>query len=179
MVKEKGKGRRGGFAPTVQQINADILTQVANTYWAPHRNHLPYDPKVIDKIYEKDLLGCSFSIQRVMLLEFSQYLENYLWPNFNADQASLAHTMSIVVMVNEKFRESVPPWEIFKSKPEQFPGFFRHVLDISLLEESVTIKEKVVILRFLIHCFSSLETDVIREQVQQLVSLPMWSCLLP
>jgi hypothetical protein len=30
MVKEKGKGRRGGFAPTVQQINADILTQVCD-----------------------------------------------------------------------------------------------------------------------------------------------------
>lgn len=29
MVKDKGKKeRQGGFAPTVQQINADILTQV-------------------------------------------------------------------------------------------------------------------------------------------------------
>lgn len=25
-----------------------------------------------------------FSVKRAMLLEFSQYLENYLWPNFNA-----------------------------------------------------------------------------------------------
>ncbi|XP_046849502.1 RNA helicase aquarius-like isoform X2 [Xenia sp. Carnegie-2017] len=180
MVKDKGKKeRQGGFAPTIQQINADILTQIANTYWAPHQDHLPYDPRVIEKIYEKDLLGCSFSIQRIMLLEFSQYLENFLWPNFNSDKASLAHVMSIVVMVNEKFRESVPPWEIFKSYPEQFQGFFQRVLDISILEESVSIKEKVVILHFLIHCFSSLEVDVIRKQVQQLVSLPMWSCLLP
>lgn len=180
MVTEKVQKRRGGFAPTVQQINADILTQLANTYWAPHTNHLPYDPKVIEKIYEKDLLGSSFSIQRAMLLEFSQYLENYLWPNFNADEASYAHVMSIVVMVNEKFRESVPPWETFKSKPEHFPGFFRCVLDTSLSEdEKMSVKEKVIILRFLIHCFSSLEMDVIREQVQQLVSLPMWCCLLP
>ena len=29
-----------------------------------------------------------FAIRRVMLLEFSQYLENYLWPNFTPDKVS-------------------------------------------------------------------------------------------
>ena len=53
----------------------------------------------------------SFAVHRVMLLEFSQYLENYLWPNYGAD-ASDAHLLSIVVMVNEKFRERVPAWEV-------------------------------------------------------------------
>jgi len=46
-----------------------------------------------------------------MLLEFSQYLENYLWPNYSYD-ATDAHVLSIVVMVNEKFRERVPAWEV-------------------------------------------------------------------
>jgi len=46
-----------------------------------------------------------------MLLEFSQYLENYLWPNYSTD-ATDAHVLSIVVMVNEKFRERVPAWEV-------------------------------------------------------------------
>lgn len=27
-------------------------------------------------------------LQRVMILEVSQYLENYLWPNFDAETAS-------------------------------------------------------------------------------------------
>ena len=45
------------------------------------------------------------------MLEFSQYLENYLWPNYSAE-ATDAHVMSIVVMVNEKFRERVPAWEV-------------------------------------------------------------------
>jgi len=53
----------------------------------------------------------SFAVHRVMLLEFSQYLENYLWPNYNAD-ATDAHVLSIVGMVNEKFRERVPAWEV-------------------------------------------------------------------
>ena len=32
-----------------------------------------------------------------MMLEISQYLENYLWPYFDADTASTAHVMSILV----------------------------------------------------------------------------------
>jgi len=58
------------------------------------------------------IVGCdSFAVHRVMLLEFSQYLENYLWPNYSAD-ATDAHVLSVVVMVNEKFRERVPAWEV-------------------------------------------------------------------
>lgn len=41
-------------------------------------------------------------LQRVMILEVSQYLENYLWPNFSPDTASFEHVMSMILMVNEK-----------------------------------------------------------------------------
>jgi hypothetical protein len=30
--------------------------------------------------------GNSFNLRRIILLEFSQYLENFLWPNINPDQ---------------------------------------------------------------------------------------------
>lgn len=46
-----------------------------------------------------------------MILEFSQYLENYLWPNYKPD-ATHAHVMSIVIMLNEKFRERVQVWQV-------------------------------------------------------------------
>lgn len=46
-----------------------------------------------------------------MVLEFSQYLENYLWPNYKPG-ASYAHMLSIVNMVNEKFRERVQVWQV-------------------------------------------------------------------
>lgn len=45
------------------------------------------------------------------MLEFSQYLENYLWPNYTKE-ASFAHMMSVVSMLNEKFRERVPAWDV-------------------------------------------------------------------
>lgn len=37
-----------------------------------------------------------------MILEVSQYLENYLWPYFDPLTATFEHVMSIIIMVNEK-----------------------------------------------------------------------------
>lgn len=52
------------------------------------------------------------------MLELSQYLENYLWPNFPEEGATSAHVLSILAMVNEKFREGVPAWTCFRqSRP--------------------------------------------------------------
>lgn len=62
----------------------------------------------------------SFAIRRIMMLEFSQYLENYLWPNYKTGQASHAHLMSIVCMINEKFRERVNAWEVNKKFYKRF-----------------------------------------------------------
>ena len=56
---------------------------------------MEYNANVIEDIYNKDLNTASESnVRKVMMLEFSQYLENYLWLNFNPD-ASPAHVMSI------------------------------------------------------------------------------------
>lgn len=54
----------------------------------------------------------SFAVRRIMMLEFSQYLENYLWPYYEGGKATHAHMMSIVVMINEKFRERVQAWQV-------------------------------------------------------------------
>lgn len=166
--------------PTVEQISSDRITQLAKQYWTPREGKKPFKPQIIDDIYRKEIKGSKFSVKRVMLLEFSQYLENYLWTNFDSSKATVEHLMSIVVLVNEKFRQGVPPWESFKQHPEQFHGFFQRIMDMSLADEEIlSIREQSVILVLLIHCFNSLEMDLIREQLQHLVSLPMWICLLP
>ena len=54
----------------------------------------------MEEIYKRELNGNSKlppKLKRVMLLEISQYLENYLWPHFDAEAASDAHIMSILV----------------------------------------------------------------------------------
>ncbi|KAJ8411857.1 hypothetical protein AAFF_G00154950 [Aldrovandia affinis] len=169
-------------APSVTQINAEYVTQLANKYWAPHSKiKLPFDPKVMEEIYHKEILQSKFAIRKIMLLEFSQYLENYLWVNYAPQVSSYAYLMSICCIVNEKFRENVPAWEVFKKKPEHFPSFFKCVMDASLIEEAVdlSLREQTVLLLFLDHCFNSLEVDLIREEVLRLFSPCMWKCLLP
>jgi intron-binding protein aquarius len=70
--------------------------------------------------------GSGFSVKRIMMLEFSQYLENFLWPNFDGTaETSLAMVMSLVVIVNEKFRERVPAWAAFQYRPDHFPALFQ------------------------------------------------------
>ncbi|XP_035237353.1 RNA helicase aquarius isoform X1 [Anguilla anguilla] len=169
-------------APSVSQINAEYVTQLANKYWAPHsKNKLPFDPKVMEDIYQKEILQSKFAIRKIMLLEFSQYLENYLWVNYAPEVSSYAYLMTICCIVNEKFRENVPAWEVFKKKPEHFPYFFKCVMEASLIEEnaSLSLREQTVLLLFLDHCFNSLEVDLIREEVLRLFSPRMWTCLLP
>jgi hypothetical protein len=56
--------------------------------------------------------GFSFTIHCIMMQEFSQDLENYLWPNYVTSKSSHAHMMSIVIMINEKFRDRVPAWQV-------------------------------------------------------------------
>ncbi|XP_062863448.1 RNA helicase aquarius isoform X2 [Trichomycterus rosablanca] len=135
VVMEKDARVKKTAAPSVTQINAEYVTQLANKYWAPHvKNKLPFDSKVVEDVYQNEIVNSKFAIRKIMLLEFSQYLENYLWVNYSPEVSSNSYLMSICCIVNEKFRENVPAWE---------------------------------------------EVDLIREQVQQLISLPMWMCLLP
>lgn len=47
-------------------------------------------------------------------------------------QGSAAYLMSIVLMVNEKWRERVPLWSAFQQKPDTFPDFFHCLLEASL-----------------------------------------------
>lgn len=167
--------------PTVSQINADSITQLANKYWSPNIKK-PLDPatidiEVINNVYVKEIVASGFSIRRIMVLEFSQYLENCLWPKYKQGTTH-AHMMSIVIMVNEKFRERVPAWEPFKAEPKHFPVFFNQVMN-SLLDESVSLREKTSMLVFLIHCFNSCEVEIIRDNIKKLVSLAIWINILP
>lgn len=51
--------------------------------------------------------------------------------------------------------------QAFKTKSEAFGQFFWRVMEISLLDEGVSIQEQNVLLVFLIHCFNSLVTITI------------------
>lgn len=178
------KEKKGKAAPTVAQIKADKLTALANQYWSPHSvdSRLPFDSIVIDDIYTNEIIKHDSYTRNIIMLEFSQYLENYLWPNYTSETRSQAHLMSIVVMANEKFRERVDAWAVFRKKPEYFPTFFQKVLEQCVSDETFTTniaREQTALILFLNHCFNSMEVELCREQTKKLVSLSMWACLQP
>lgn len=142
-----------------------------------------FDASIVEKIYKKEF--CSGDQRRIKLLEFSRYLENYLWPNFNESSSTHAFCMSIVFLVNEKFKERIEVWKVFEDESENFPFLFNQILQKTLEPINVQkanpafIREQIALLIFLNHCFSSMEMEICREQAKKLVSLSMWSCLLP
>ncbi|CAF1627837.1 unnamed protein product [Rotaria magnacalcarata] len=165
-------------APTVEQISKDRITLLSEQYWASYAlQRRAYDRLVVDEIYIKELLGTNFNLRRIVLLEFSQYLENFLWPNLNPDQCSPYHVMSVCVMVNEKFRERVQPWDAINLHPEHFGRFFARVMHLSLEGDELSIREQTILIMFLDHCFNSLELEVIRSQIQKIVGLTIWTNL--
>ncbi|XP_023293066.2 RNA helicase aquarius [Lucilia cuprina] len=167
---------------TVSQLSADVIWEIASKYWSPETegSHEAYDAQLVDDIYLKEIVEHKNSTRRIVMLEFSQYFEKYLWPNYKRSTASHAHLMSIVFMVNEKFRERVEVWSTFEQRAEEFAGFFRHVLELCLNEDNKTqIREKTALVVFLNHCFNSMEIELCRNQIRRLVSLSMWSCLQP
>ncbi|VDO29345.1 unnamed protein product [Onchocerca flexuosa] len=177
-------------------LNLRYCLEIAQQYWAPYVSHnRPFDSNLIDTIYENELMRSLFMQKKVVVLEFSQYLERYLWPNFIAEKASNHYVMSVVIMLNAKFRERIPVWRCIIERSAQFPIFFRRILHLVLDVEQVTLLERSAIITFLINCFNSVnhkafpsgvmndlklqEVDLVRKEVMKIVSLTMWSNLLP
>ncbi|KAK3223703.1 hypothetical protein Dsin_010728 [Dipteronia sinensis] len=96
-----------------------------------------------------------------MILEVSQFFENYLWPYFEAATASFEHVMSMILMVNEK---------------EAFRGFLERVIRLKEGRD-LTIAEKTNYLVFTINAFQRLEDEIVSETVLRLASLQSWHSL--
>ncbi|KAH9489630.1 hypothetical protein Btru_037335 [Bulinus truncatus] len=75
-------------AITVEQIQEDRITELASKNWSQEAkvNGVNFKTQVVDDIYHKECIGSNFSTKRIMMLEFSRYLENYLWPNYKKEK---------------------------------------------------------------------------------------------
>ncbi|KAK7349047.1 hypothetical protein VNO80_23889 [Phaseolus coccineus] len=162
----------------------DRLTKIAEANWLTSSDAAArvkeLDPDLVRKIYETELLVKEGSkpvpLQRVMILEVSQYLENYLWPHFDPLTATFEHVMSIIIMVNEKFRENVAAWTCFHERKDAFKGFLERVLRLKEGRE-LSIAEKTNYLVFMINAFQSLEDEVVSRTILRLASLKSWHSL--
>jgi intron-binding protein aquarius len=144
---------------TLSEIQQDRLTKIAEESWIKTGGKLPekpFDPEVVKEIYVTELKVTSgrkpVPLQRVMILEVSQYLENYLWPNFDPETATFEHVMSMILMINEKFRENVAAWICFHDRDDLFKKFLQKVLRLKEGRD-LTIAEKTNYLVFMINAF--------------------------
>ncbi|KAJ1972819.1 hypothetical protein H4R35_004465 [Dimargaris xerosporica] len=158
-----------------------------------------WDPRVVESIYRDHLEAKGFPAKKLALLEMSLYLEKYLWPHLDSIQhLAPAHILSIVLLVNEKFRQRInDPWQFLiaangiqamvsapaASNTERqqafLTTFFQQV--VTLLSpphfQAHTTAIKRALVTFLVHCFQSLENDLIRPECMRLVSVGSWHCL--
>ncbi|KAI8022969.1 RNA helicase aquarius [Camellia lanceoleosa] len=169
---------------TLIEIQRDRLTKIALENWSKagggERPKKPFSPDLVKEIYDMELLVKGgrkpVPLQRVMILEVSQYLENYLWPNFDGEKATFEHVMSMILMINEKFRENVAAWICFYDRKDMFKAFLERVLRLKE-GRSLSIAEKTNYLLFMINAFQSLEDEIVSKHILRLASLQCWHSL--
>ena len=183
----QGKKSRAPAIATEQSVKRHCaggadLARLAKLHW-PASGGGTFDLDLMMQLYHAHLCGpiiCGHDgANQAITLEVSGYLERFLWPNLDPHSSVWQHIMSIVVLVNLKFREGVSPWPSFRADPARFSGLFACVLELPTDRPELTFEERSQWTHFLIHCFQSLEDDMVRPEVLRLVSLPMWSTLNP
>ncbi len=184
------------FHPTVADIMTDSLVVLAQDLWVPGKARGPYQEDVVVKIYEEDLGKGSPSQEtrgRIGVLDYSCYLENYLWPYWGGRKCK-AHALSIVLLTNEKFARGgydSEPW-VGSSEEEEEDNTnerkegkssatsktrFSSLLDVLVdlyLKGKLTMDEKGALVWFIVNAFQSLEKPAIRSAVLPLCSLALW-----
>ncbi|KAI9192971.1 intron-binding protein aquarius [Polychytrium aggregatum] len=168
------------FAPTLGEIESDEITKVASLNWGLDLadESIRFDTDLARRIWESELLGTDFSLKKIMLLEYSQYLERYLWPGLKTEETLDFHVLSIIVIINEKFRERVTGvWDVVTADKAKFASFFAHTLRLMINPEGLSLKVERFLVTFLINAFASLENKVIRSVCQPLVGIGIWVSL--
>ncbi|KAJ1615560.1 hypothetical protein T492DRAFT_851513, partial [Pavlovales sp. CCMP2436] len=93
--------------------------------------------------------------------------------------AGRAHALSIAAVVLEKAREGVDAWAAFAPRASDFPALLGALLGAASEGASpeLPLAERSLVVRFLTHCFASLEVEMVRAPALRLVSLPLWTQL--
>ena len=92
------------------QIEKDSLTKTARKNWSEGAaGKAPFKADLVAKIYREELQGTKTQppkLRRIMLLEISQYLENYLIPN-----CTEARTFPVLQSQRRIFRGCMHDWD--------------------------------------------------------------------
>lgn len=161
----------------VRGSKEDILAFYARKYWAMDlKGAGEFDGEIVKEIFNNELCGMD-KFSRLNMLETSSYLENYLWNNFSS-KSSFEHVFSIVLMINEKFREGTPVFDSITESIDKFQVFFRRTISLSPpLDTTLTMHQKTNLVIFFTNVYQSLENKIVRQCALRYLSLPIWEAL--
>ncbi|KAI9591354.1 P-loop containing nucleoside triphosphate hydrolase protein [Syncephalis fuscata] len=164
--------------PESNDVTTTITTSI-NAYTKP------FDSTLVTHIYKGYIHGDALSTetaavtaaQCIAQLESTQYLERYLWSNYDPATATEEHIISIAVLVNEKRRLRVPVWEVFNEDTTRFSALFHKVMELSLVNSGRDLWERERLLTFMSHATQSLENPLTRVETMRLFSVGIWHTL--
>jgi intron-binding protein aquarius len=177
-VQENKKERQKvQSASVVRGAGEDYIAFYARKYWAMDLQGAgEFDDEVVKEIFNKELSGMG-NFARLNMLETSSYLENYLWNNLSST-SSFEHIFSIVLMINEKFREGSPAFDNITESDDKFQDFFKRTVSLSPpLDSTLTMLQQTSLIMFFTNVFQSLENRVVRQCALRYLSLPIWESL--
>ena len=168
---------------TKGQIAEDALTTLAKQHWK-NSSTSTFSPSLVSKLYHSELHPPTSSTSsswkgRAKVLELSQYLEEYLWPNLPTSSPPKEHILSIVIMVNLKSSLSLSPFTPLTSSPPIFESFVTHTLSLTSPDAFTSLSpvERVWLLEFIDVLVRSLSNETVASIILPLVSLPLWTHL--
>lgn len=153
----------------------DAIQALARKYWAkPKPNKATQN--ALKEIWEA-LEQRNFDVRCISVLEQSQILEKWLWPQFTEDAAQ-HHLLLILLVVQMKAKANVNinVWAAFEQRPDEFSSLFRRVLSMSL-DTSLKWEYRLSVLAFILTAFKSLDNATIRKQCAPLVSIGIWQLM--
>lgn len=103
---------------------------------------------------------------------------SYLWKYFDAEKSSFAHVMSILMLMNQKFKENLLSiWDCFSTRPESvLLSLFDRILHLKQSHD-LTVFEANQYLTFLIHAYQSFEQPLVRKVFMRLATVDCWRSL--
>ncbi|KAM3579300.1 hypothetical protein VKS41_008163 [Umbelopsis sp. WA50703] len=171
-------GVKGGQHVTQSDAENDPIMATAKKHWASDSHKPKWNAKVVEEIADSYFGSANWDGRKIMLLELMQYLEKFLWPHFTAGKSSLNHTLSICIMVNEKCRQRISPWDIITQDAEKFSALFDQVTDLVLADNKDTdLNTRRIFLMFIINCYRSFENNVVRRECMSLMSISIWKSM--
>jgi intron-binding protein aquarius len=133
-----------------------------------------YHPQMVTDLYQSEMLSGNSS--RFQLLDVSGYLESYLWLFFDRNVGT-DHIFSIILMVNEKYKNGVNALDELSMSEDKFKALFECIVDLYLDGTSLSDFQREQYYQFLINSYRGIENVAMRQSALRYLSLPIWESL--